>query len=130
MLDFSYPLFFLTLKVIDEDSYAIGIQALVAFLQATVAYQYRQEAFEMNDFVTNKISDVAQAEDPNQNDDDKDSWFNSIRQLFNAKTKIYVSVVEKSVKGVLELAKALGEIGAMTDRRRSFRKLSRVNNDP
>ena len=34
--------------------------------------------------------------------------------IFNNSTKSYISITEKSVKGVIEMLKALGEIGAMT----------------
>ncbi len=109
-----------------RDDIALGVQSLVAFLQGVVAYHYRRERDNLNDMdyfdVTNK--DVADFSLENDGEEEEEEWSigSFFRDMFNSKTKVYVSVVEKSVKGVLELIKALGELGSLADRRRSFRR--------
>ena len=39
----------------------------------------------------------------------------TFKYIFNKKTKDYASIVEKSITGVIKVAQALGEIGAMVD---------------
>ena len=60
---------------------------------------------------------------PNQEDEER-GWFN---EIFNNSTKPYMSIIEKSVQGTIQIAKAMGEIGAMTDFRRRKRRKRRAN---
>ena len=81
---------------------------MIAILQFGVAVHYWHEAQSIQ---TKNIQQLSEGED---------GWFR-FHEVFNNSTKSYVSIVEKSVKGVIELAKAMGEIGAMTGKRRRKR---------
>ena len=101
-----------------KDDIAMGAQVLTAILQATVAYHYRTKADELTQQLntSTKLQHLPPIDESNIDETENDgSFLGGLKTYFNKKTGKYVSVVEKSVKGVLELTKALGEIGAMTE---------------
>ena len=91
----------------------VGTQIVVAILQATIAYHYHDDYREKLANYASKVPHLAHKFKPEDSGQQKVGVFATLQRYFNKKTKVYLSILEKSTKGILELAKALSEIGEM-----------------
>ena len=88
-------------------------------LQLGVAIHYWNEASKKRHLTKTDTKNA-----PFNQENQERGWFN---EIFNNSTKPYMSIIEKSVQGTIQIAKAMGEIGAMTDFRRRKRRKRRAN---
>lgn len=91
------------------ETHYLATQTLAAALQGITAWHY----FYQDEPYFGNSTTIEGREVPSE--EEAGGLLGQLRAIFNSNTKKYISIVEKTVRGGLELFKAFSEIGSMSE---------------